>query len=130
MAARSLALWLVTVIAWVSTAMADDLYVDNISGDDRQPGRVSGQPLKTIQAALLRSRPGDRIILTKSDVPYREQLSIMGSDNSGFRGQPLEIIGNGATLEGSNRFAERLGRHLVTIYFNFDRLVLAINCCF
>ena len=101
MTARFLAMWLFVAFASLSTASADDWYVDNISGDDRQSGGVSGQPLKSIQAALLKTKPGDRIILKKGDLPYREQLSITGTRNSGFPGKPLEIVGNGATLEGA-----------------------------
>ncbi len=116
MSARLFAICFFVVIAIVNTASADDWYVDNISGDDRQTGGLSGQPLKTIQAALLKTKAGDRIILKKSDLPYREQLSITGARNSGFRGKPLEIVGNGATLEGAEPIQgtswETIGRDL------------------
>ncbi len=101
MAARWTTIWFFALFASVSPLVADDWYVDNISGNDRtnEPGET--QPFKTIQAALLRANPGDRIILRKSLEPYREQISITGPNNSGMRGRPLEIVGNGATLEGA-----------------------------
>jgi hypothetical protein len=75
--------------------------VDNVGGSDSSSGTTEQQPLQSIQAALFRVRPGDRIILRKRDEPYREQLSISGASNSGLSSRPLEIIGNGATLEGA-----------------------------
>ena len=101
MAARLKTMWFLAFFASLSTACADDWYVDNIAGSDKQLGGMTGQPLKTIQQALLRAKPGDRIILKKTGEPYREQLSLIGPQNSGFRGRPFEIVGNGATLEGA-----------------------------
>ena len=101
MGARWTAIWFFALFAGVSAAVADDWYVDNISGSDRASGPGESQPFKTIQAALLHAKPGDRIILKKSEEPYREQISITGPNNSGMQGRPLEIVGNGATLEGA-----------------------------
>jgi hypothetical protein len=101
MTARFLATWFLAVFAALGAAAGDDWYVDNISGSDRNAGNEAERPLQTIQAALLRTRPGDRVILKKSDLPYREQISIMGANNSGFNGRPLEIVGNGAVLDGT-----------------------------
>lgn len=94
--------FLLAVLACVSPVRSDDWFVDNVSGTDRAVGNVEDQPLRTIQAALDRAGPGDRIILKKSGQPYREQLSICGARNSGLEGRPLEIVGNGATLEGAD----------------------------
>lgn len=102
MTARLATMWFFGLFATLSTVRADDWFVDNISGNDRSSGMVEAQPLKTIQAALLRAHPGDRIILKKSAEPYREQISITGPNNSGLPGRPLEIVGNGAVLEGAD----------------------------
>lgn len=113
----------VLTVAWLFaslvTAGADDWYVDNVSGIDRAAGNVADQPLKSIQAALDRSRPGDRIILKKSSEPYREQLSINGARNSGLDNRPLEIVGNGATLEGADRIRGTIWEALGNDLFQF-----------
>jgi hypothetical protein len=101
MSGRIAANLLLALFASISASRADDWYVDNVGGNDESKGTFAERPLQTIQAALLRARPGDRIILRKRDEPYREQISITGASNSGMESRPLEIVGNGAVLEGA-----------------------------
>ncbi|XZE56353.1 hypothetical protein SH139x_002458 [Planctomycetaceae bacterium SH139] len=89
----------------VSTAR--DLIVDNVAGSDSQndrgqiAGPITSGPYRTINRALLAALPGDRIILTKTGEPYRECVSLVGWKHSGSPARPFEIVGNGATLDGS-----------------------------
>jgi hypothetical protein len=81
--------------------------VNNESGDDRFTGQVArdpggaGGPVRTLAKALRLAGPGDTIILAKTDAPYRESLSLVGSRCSGNSLQPFTIQGNGAILDGS-----------------------------
>lgn len=86
---------------------ARDLIVDNLRGNDSQNDRglLAGTPTygpyKTINRALLAAQPGDRIIIKNTGKPYRECISLVGTQHSGTTLVPFEIIGNGATLDGS-----------------------------
>ena len=88
-------------------ASARDIYVDNVSGYDRNDGRDSefGQgesgPVRTIAKALRICGKADRIILADTGVPYHESLSLSAGKHWGFDSQPFTIIGNGAVLDGS-----------------------------
>ncbi len=88
-------------------AAATDLVVDNLTGSDAQNDRglVAGPatfgPYRTIARALAAAQPGDRIVLTDTGEPYRECVSLTGRRHSGGPTAPFQIIGNGATLDGS-----------------------------
>lgn len=88
-------------------ALARDLYVDNVRGSDSQNDRglVSGKPTfgpyRSINRALISAMPGDRIVIKNTGKPYRECISLVGTKHSGTAAAPFEIIGNGATLDGS-----------------------------
>lgn len=90
-----------------TTAAARNLYVNNVSGDDLFDGLASAReypghgPNQTIWRALRSARPGDRIVLAKTEEPYRESISLVGSRNSGHVQQRFVIEGNGAILDGS-----------------------------
>jgi hypothetical protein len=93
-------------------ASARDIYVDNVNGDDRLGGHSptaqgeSGGPCRSIAKALRIARLGDRVVLTNTGVPYRECVTIQGPSNSGDANFPLQIQGNGATLDGTMSLAE------------------------
>jgi len=93
-------------------AAARDIYVDNVSGDDRSGGHSPaagseiGGPCRSIGKALRIALPGDRIIVANTGVPYRECLTIQGPRHSGSDSYPLYLFGNGATLDGSMPLAE------------------------
>lgn len=100
--------WVAAILSLVtSVALARDIYVDNIGGDDRnngsqaQGGAVDTGPLKTIARALWIAHAGDRIVLTKNAEPYREMVCLIGPRNSGFEETPFILEGNGAVIDGS-----------------------------
>ncbi|PQO27589.1 hypothetical protein C5Y96_18855 [Blastopirellula marina] len=95
-----------TLILLTSPARGDDIFVDNVRGDDRNRGNSShfsegeNGPIASIAKALRISRKGDRIILTNTGVPYKESITLQGGNNSGWGFSPLTIEGNGAILDG------------------------------
>ena len=102
------AYWVVIALCWsAGSAVARDVYVDNIAGDDRNPGlhaRSQGDnagPVRTIAKALRLATAGDRIILANNKQPYRDCISLVGSQHSGGALMPFILDGNGATLDGS-----------------------------
>lgn len=103
---RSVALLLSLLIA--TPALARDIYVNNAIGDDTSTGRemkTSGKgtgPVRSIAKALRLAKPGDRLVLAKTNEPYREAIAIQGGKNSGFGGDfPLVIEGNNIVIDGS-----------------------------
>lgn len=90
-----------------AVVQADIWYVDNETGQDTNSGRtetvgpLAAGPFRTISRALAAAHQGDTIVLAKNDTPYRETITLAGRRNSGFDGQPFRIIGNGATLSGT-----------------------------
>lgn len=99
---------LLSVLLATSSLQARDLVVDNVNGSDSQNdrGKVLGPatygPYRTINRALKGALPGDRIVLTNTGEPYRECIALAGPQHSGAPGAPFEIVGNGATLDGSH----------------------------
>ena len=57
--------------------------------------------MRTLAKALQLAGAGDTIVLAKTDAPYRESISLVGSRHSGTSQQPFTIQGNGAILDGS-----------------------------
>ncbi len=88
--------------------LADDIFVNNAVGDDTFNGRSAsdatdqGGPLRTINRALRIAQTGDRIIVEKTDLPYRESLSIQGGQHSGTDVMPFTILSDGAVLDGTS----------------------------
>lgn len=96
------------IFAAATTALARDIFVDNLGGDDRNNGetlRAQGKangPCKTITKALRLVMSGDRIvIIAHPGEPYRESIAVQGGFSSGREGAPVEIVGNGAVLDGT-----------------------------
>lgn len=98
------------VLIWLclsSVSAARDIYVSNASGDDRRDGADARAelprqgPVRTITKALGLARPGDRIVIDNTGMPYRETLSLVGSRQGGSEIGPLVIEGSGAVLDGS-----------------------------
>lgn len=87
--------------------MASDIFVDNVAGDDRRDGSspttigFRGGPCRTIGRALQMATGGDRVVIAKTDQPYRESLTIQAGKHSGTMQKPFEVVGNGALLDGS-----------------------------
>jgi hypothetical protein len=103
---------LLVVVATASLAEARDIFVDNVHGDDRQGGQSPdsqgdvGGPCRTIAKALRIAQASDRIVLANHGVPYRECISVQAARHSGDSAFPLQIMGNGATLDGTMSLAE------------------------
>lgn len=92
---------------------ARDIFVDNLGGDDRNNGETlrsqgkSNGPCRTLTKALRLVRSGDRIVLAAHpDEPYREAIAVQGGFSSGYEGNPVEIVGNGAVLDGTFSLAD------------------------
>ena len=89
-----------------TSTSARDVFVNNETGDDRNEGfaavpRGEGSgPCRTIAKALRLAESGDRIVLAKTDEPYRESITVQAGPNSGVRTKPFVIEGNGAILDG------------------------------
>jgi hypothetical protein len=88
-------------------AIARDIHVDNLDGDNAFTGRHSHNtsdatgPVRTIARALERAATGDRIVLKNTGEPYRESVSLIGRRHSGYSFGWFTIEGNGAILDGS-----------------------------
>ena len=86
---------------------AKDIYVNNVTGHDRNMGQSEDSadglagPVRTIGQAIGLSRSGDTIILASTDSPYRETLCLFGKNQSGDEFNAFTIEGNGAILDGS-----------------------------
>ena len=104
---------------------ARDLFVSNASGDNRFNGLSlqstpdGSGPVRTIGRALALARAGDRIVLEKTETPYRESISLVGSRHSGYPDQPFTILGNGATLDGSLPVPPEAWEHYRGAVFRF-----------
>lgn len=98
---------LIALVTIGATAQARDLFVNNVSGDDLLDGLAPDRespghgPNQTIWRALRSARAGDRIVLAKTEEPYRESIGLVGSHNSGHELRHFVIDGNGAILDGS-----------------------------
>lgn len=100
-------------LALITQGFAADLFVDNLAGDDRNNGQGAAilsrgnGPVRTIGKALRLAQAGDRIFVNPNGgEPYRECLTLQGGAHSGFGDIVLEIVGNGAVLDGSISLTE------------------------
>jgi hypothetical protein len=90
-----------------NTALARNLYVNNLSGDDRHDGRApiadtqDHGPFRTIDRAMRAARKGDHVVIANTGTPYRESMTVQGGRNSGLATRPFVIQGNGAVLDGT-----------------------------
>jgi hypothetical protein len=97
----------VLALSLVGSADAKDIFVNNQAGNDQfrgeVPQNVGGQdgPVRSIARALRLADRGDRIVLAKTDQPYRESITLAGVRHSGQYRQPFLMEGNGAILDGS-----------------------------
>ncbi len=115
---------------------AIDFFVDNVGGDDRFDGSGPSSrgdgigPFQTIGRALRRAGKGDRIHLANTVQPYRESITLESGRHSGVAGQPFEIVGNGATLEGLEPVPPRVWRHVGEGVFRFQPLLTSHQMLF
>jgi hypothetical protein len=106
-------------------AAAIDIFVDNLGGSDAADGRAAAGsssqsgPLRTIARALSLARGGDRIVLAKTEEPYREEVTLSGPRHSGDFRDPLTIVGSGATLDGTRPIPLPAWEHFEKDIFRF-----------
>lgn len=123
--ARLLALPLLALALLALPASARDLYVNNATGDDRldgsEPQRGTGYvgPVKTIARALKLAEKSSRIVLAKTDQPYRESISLSGRNHVGSPERPFVIQGNGAVLDGTRPIPRRAWEHYFDHVFRY-----------
>ncbi len=109
----------------VNSTDAREIFVDNITGDDRNDGssgkiRTSGiGPVRSISRAIRMARNGDQIVVAKTAVPYRESLTLQGKNQSGTENLPFVIRGNGATLDGSMEIPPLAWKHQANNVFRY-----------
>ncbi|MFV2069504.1 MAG: right-handed parallel beta-helix repeat-containing protein [Pirellulales bacterium] len=99
------------VWAWASMsifdAVAREVYVNNILGDDLADGRSDHYvdprfgPVRTIRRALIIADKGDRIQIKNTGHTYRESISLSSGRQSGFPDLPFTIMSDGAVLDGT-----------------------------
>ena len=92
----------------LALARANDIWVDNVGGDDLLDGTAPDKPgghvgpVRTIAKAVRIAGPGDRVQLKKNAEPYHENFTLFGWQHSGMNPDaPFIIQGNGAVLDGS-----------------------------
>jgi len=119
--------FLVIVVSMLSVcpAAARDIFVNNQAGDDTSTGHLPQNTpdraglVQTIVKALRLARHTDRIVLAKTDQPYRESVSLVGSRHSGSSLKPFTIAGNGAILDGSAPVPLGAWKHFGGAVFRF-----------
>lgn len=98
--------------------VARDLHVHNTAGDDRADGS-GATPYRTISRALAAAQKSDRVVIAKTDEPYREALTIQAGRHTGIEARPFEIVGNGATLDGSVQVPDDAWEHYEADVYRF-----------
>lgn len=90
-------------LSLLSTTFAAELYVDNVSGSDSNPG-TREQPFQTFQKSLSVLKGGDTLHLVPNEEPYRERFGELGKQHSGTPEKPTIVDGHGAHLTRLNHF--------------------------
>ena len=83
---------------------AADLYVDNVKGDDQNPG-AKEKPFRTFEKTISVLAGGDTIHLTPNEEPYRERFGELGKKHSGTPDKPTVVDGHGARFTRLNPVA-------------------------
>jgi len=106
-------------------AVARDIYVNNLAGDDRNRGERNDTqvpfagPVQTIGKALHMAVGGDRVVVADTGTPYREEVSLTGERNSGANQREFVLDGGGATLDGSLPIPAKAWEHWEGDVFRF-----------
>lgn len=112
------------VLLSATAATARDVFVDNAAGDDLYDGTLQyssggGGPVRSLRKALLVARPGDRVVLANTGLPYRESISLSSARHCGSKRRPFVIEGQGAILDGSIVVPPLAWRHVAGDVFRF-----------
>ena len=122
---RNLGCLVFVLMMSAAPAAGRDIFVSNTAGDDRfagnQPQNTADGtgPVRTITRALRLAGAGDRIVLAKTDEPYRESISLVGSRHSGYPHRPFAIEGSDAILDGSMPVPPESWEHYRGAVFRF-----------
>ena len=97
------------ILLFTSWSAARTIYVNNLTGDDRNQGTLGDPaagnegPVRNINRALRLARRGDRIEVANTGKAYEECLTLQGARHSGYAYAPFVINGNGAVLDGAEQ---------------------------
>lgn len=114
-----------SIVVLALPAAAGDVFVNNVTGDDRLDGSapVRGDgyagPTKTIARAMELAQKSSRVVLAKNDQPYRESLSLSARNHNGVPGRPFVIVGNGAVLDGTKPIPQQAWEHYFEHVFRY-----------
>ena len=103
---RILAIACVLTSLQCQALLANDIFVDNVLGDDAYDGLLNqvidahSGPVRTLRRAMQVANNGDQIVLTRPGAVYYDSLSLTGTRHSGSPNFPFTLNGNGATLSG------------------------------
>ena len=84
--------------ALTSALAAETIYVDNVKGDDANPG-AEAKPFRTIAKGLKELKRGAMLKLVPNAEPYHEAIPLR-AQHSGFWDSYTTVDGCGATVEG------------------------------
>ena len=122
---RVIACFLASFVLATAPAVGRDIHVNNLSGDDGFTGHYlrnlpdrSG-PVRSIAKALRLAGGGDRIVLAKTEQPYRESISLVGKRHGGILDRRFVIEGSGAILDGSAAVRPDAWEHYLGAVFRF-----------
>ena len=86
-------IWCVLGLPWLHGATAETYHVDGAKGSDDNDGCAA--PFRTIARAVKALDTGDRLVIARTEAPYRESLVL---NVGGTAQQPLVVEGSGAVL--------------------------------
>ena len=98
---------LLAILFFAASVDARDIFVNNLTGDDRNSGALAeattaeNGPTLTIARAVRLAKYTDRIVIENTGEPYRECITLFGESNSGSSYNPFIIEGNGAIVDGT-----------------------------
>jgi hypothetical protein len=123
------------MLSMVGQAIARDVYVSNVAGNDRYDGSSAGAesdsgPVRSLDRALRLVDRGGRVVLANTGEPYREIISLSDVHHRGYPDRPLVISGNGATLDGTVTAAPGAWRYENDNIFSFQPRRLAYQQLF
>jgi hypothetical protein len=119
-----------------STAAARNIFVNNVSGSDAAQGSMpqsvnpENGPVQTLERALRIAEPCDRIVLIPTGRPYRTSVSLAGKNCSGTEDAPFTILGNGATLDGTQPVPANAWEHYKEDVFRFQPPRVGFQCLY
>ena len=96
------------LVLWSTAALGREIFVDNRSGDNRSTGQQLQNtaqqigPVRTLAEALRLAGSGDAIVLVNAGLPYRESISLVGSQ---FQRKPATAVCHPRQRRDPGRFA-------------------------